>query len=188
MKKSVLMLLTSALVLSLMVSGCASKAKSEANNSAIDSPAWLNEMPPEDAIWGIGIAKQSSLSMSQTTAEARGRVSIARQLNSYIQAMFTDYNRDAGTAGSQANVSLQEDVSRQVTNMNLTGATPVRKYIAKDGTYWTVIECKKLSAKAAISNVFDSEAAQYAEFKASQALQMMDNQLAKNDKPLQTNE
>jgi hypothetical protein len=187
MKKSVPMLLISLLVFSFVGFGCASTQSAGPGADSNEMPPWLNEIPPENALWGIGIAKQSNLSMSKTTAEARGRVSIARQLNSYIQAMFTDYNRDAGTSGAQANVSLQEDISRQVTNLQLTGSTPIRNWVAKDGTYWVLIECPKSTVKDSVSGIIDNEAAQYAEFKASQALEMLDAQLAKNDKPLQTN-
>jgi hypothetical protein len=187
MKKSVPVLLICLLIFSFIGFGCASAPSAGPGADSNEMPPWLNELPPENALWGIGIAKQSNLAMSKTTAEARGRVSIAQQLNSYIQAMFIDYNRDAGANGSQANISLQESISRQVTNMQLTGATPVRNWVAKDGTYWVLIECPKSTVKDSVSSIIDNEAAQYAEFKASQALDMLDAQLAKNDKPLQTN-
>jgi hypothetical protein len=148
------------------------------------TPSWLNDLPPEDVIWGIGTAKQSSPQMSMTTAEARARTSIARQLNTKVEAMFTDYMRDAGTVGSQTALSLQEDVSRQITSLQLNGAQPIKKWSAEDGTWWFLVEFKISDAKAAISNVFNSESAQFAEFKADQALQMLDAQLAKQEKPV----
>jgi len=113
----------------------------------VTTPDWLNEFPPEDAIWGIGTAKQSSPSMSMTTAEARARTAIARQLNTKVQAMFTDYNLDAGNVRNQANASLQEDVSRQITNMDVSGARPIKRWQAPDGTWWFLVEFKKSDAK-----------------------------------------
>jgi len=150
-----------------------------------DMPPWLNDLPPDDAIWGIGIAKQSSPQMSMTTAEARARVSIARQLNTKVQAMFTDYNLDAGNVKNQANTSLQEDVSRQITNVDVTGARPIQRWQAKDGTWWYLVEMKKADAKKQVASILGNEEAAYAQFKAQQALQMLDAQLAKKDKPLQ---
>jgi hypothetical protein len=97
--------------------------------------------------------------------------------------MFTDYMRDAGTVGSQTALSLQEDVSRQVTSMQLNGARPIKRWKAPDGTWWYLVEYKISDARAAMNDVFNSEAAQFAEFKADQALQMLDAQLAKSEKP-----
>jgi hypothetical protein len=148
-------------------------------------PEWLDDFPPEDAIWGIGTAKQSSESMSMTTAENRARVAVARQLNQKVQNMFTDYNLDAGNAGKQANSSLQEEVSRLLTNADLSGARPVKRWKAPDGTWWYLVEYKKSDAKKTVAGILVNEEAAYAQFKSQQALQMMDAQFAKNEKPLQ---
>jgi hypothetical protein len=147
-------------------------------------PEWINDFAPEDALWGIGTAKQSSEQMSMTAAEARARTSIARQLNAKVEAMFTDYMRDAGTVGSQTALSLQEDVSRQITSMQLNGARPIKRWKAPDTTWWYLLEYKISDARAAMNDVFNSEAAQFAEFKADEALRMLDAQLAKSEKPI----
>jgi hypothetical protein len=181
MKKAFSILLVLCLV--FMVVAC----KSSPAKGPTNTPEWLNDFPPEDVLWGIGTAKQSSASMSMTTAEARGRVGIARQLNTKVQAMFTDYNLDAGNVNNQANASLQEDVSRQITNMDVSGARPIKRWEAPDGTWWFLVELKKSDAKSAVASILGNEQAQFAQFKAQQALQMLDAQLAKNEKPLQIN-
>jgi len=188
MKKISLVLLVLALSLAMVVScgtTAAATAAAPAGAGPTTTPDWINDFPPEDAIWGIGIAKQSSASMSMTTAEARARVSIARQLNTKVQAMFTDYNLDAGNAGKQASTSLQEDVSRQITNMDVSGARPIKRWQAPDGTWWYLVEFKKSDAKNSVNSILKNEEAQYAQFKTQQALQMLDAQLAKNEKPVQ---
>ena len=177
MKKISLILLVLSLAFALM--SCASKQP--AAGSATDVPPWLNEFPPQDAIWGIGSAKQSSPSMSMTTAEARARVAIARQLQTKVQAMFTDYNLDAGNSKSQANTSLQEDVSRQITNMDVSGARPIQRWQGKDGTWWCLVEMKKSDARAQVSSILKNEEAAFAQFKTQQALQILDQQLAKQE-------
>jgi len=151
------------------------------------TPEWLNDFPPEDVLWGIGVAKQSSPNMSMTTAEARARTAIARQLSTKVQAMFTDYNLDAGNVNAQANASLQEDVSRQITNMDVSGARPIKRWEAPDGTWWYLVEFKKSDAKAAVAGMLGNEQAAFAQFKAQQALNMLDAQLDKQEKPLQVN-
>jgi hypothetical protein len=154
----------------------------------VGTPEWINDFPPEDVFWGIGIAKQSSPSMSMTTAEARARVSVARQLNTKVQAMFTDYNQDAGNVRNQANTSLQEDVSRQITNMDVSGVRPIKRWQAPDGTWWYLVELKKSEARSQMASILRNEEAEYAQFKAQQALQMLDIQLEKNERPLQVSE
>jgi hypothetical protein len=151
-------------------------------------PEWLNDFAPEDVIWGIGSAKQSSDQMSMTTAEARARTGVARQLDSKVEAMFTDYMRDAGTVGSQTALSLQEDVSRQITSMQLNGARPIKRWKAPNDTWWYLVEYKISDAKAALAPMFTSEEARYAEFKADEALRMLDDQLSKREKPVQVYE
>ena len=182
MKKICLILLV--LSFSLALAACGSSAKA----GHVSAPEWINEFPPDDVFWGIGIARQSSQSMSMTTAEARARVSIARQLNTKVQAMFTDYNLDAGNARNQANTSLQEDVSRQITNIDVSGARPIKRWQAPDGTWWDLVEMKKSDARNQLASIIGNEQATYAQFKSQQALQMLDAQLAKSEKPLQVND
>ena len=167
----------------LMIMACTS-APAPAPAAAVpaNTPEWLNDFPPEDVIWGIGTALQSSESMSMTTAEARARVAVARQLNTKVQAMFTDYNLDAGNVRNQANASLQEDVSRLLTNADLKGARPIKRWKAPDGTWWYLVEYKKSDAKNQVASILKNEEAAFAQFKSNQALQMMDSQFAKNEK------
>jgi hypothetical protein len=172
------------LMAALALMACASKPAAQDP----DSPPWLNDFPPEEYVWGIGIAKQSSEQLSMTMAEARARTAIARQMDTLVQAMLTDYSRDAGTVGSQASLSLQEDVSRQVTNMKLSGAQPLQKWKAPDGTWWFLVQYKKSDARNEVSAIFDSESARYAEFKKDEALRMLDTQLGKKEPPLRVAE
>jgi hypothetical protein len=122
--------------------------------------------------------------MSMTTAEARARVAIARQLSSKVQAMFTDYNQDAGNAGNQANASLQEDVSRQIANMDVSGARPIQRWEAPDSTWWYLVEFKKSDARKTVAGIVGNEEAAFAQFKAQQALDKLDAHLAKPEKPV----
>jgi len=168
-----------------MAAACGSSSAATKPTGPTNTPEWLNEFPPEDVIWGIGTAKQSSPTMSMTTAEARARTAIARQLSTKVQAMFTDYNLDAGNVNAQANSSLQEDVSRQVTNMDVSGARPIKRWEAPDGTWWFLVEFKKSDARNTVSSILGNQEAAFAQFKAQQALDMLDTQLAKQEKGYQ---
>jgi hypothetical protein len=172
------------IVLAVTMLALSCKSAPAAQQENLNAPPWLNEFPPEGLIWGIGSAKQSSDQLAMTTAEARARTSVARQLGTKVDAMFTDYMRDAGTVDSQTALSLQEEVSRQVTSLQLNGVRPNARWKAPDGTFWYRVEYNVSDAKTALSPVFTSEEAKYAEFKAQEALRMLDAQLSKNEKPV----
>jgi hypothetical protein len=175
------------IVLALSLVFIAVSCASGAGKGPVNTPPWVNDKPDEGEIWGIGIANQSSAAFSMQAAEERGRVAVARQLSSKVQAMFIDYNQDAGNVNSQANVALVQNVSRSITNMDVSGTRPIKRWQAPDGTFWILMALSAADAKTAVANVLANEQALYAEFKAQQALQMLDAQLAKNERPLQIN-
>ena len=177
MKKACLILLVLSLV--FMAVACGS-APAPAASAPSNLPDWINEIPGEDVIWGIGSAKQSSTQMSMETAEQRARVSVARQLDAHVKSMFTDYNLDAGPAGNQASTSLQESVSRTITNMNVSGAAPNKRWTAPDGTFWCRVEYKKSDAKNSLASIIGNQEAAFAQFKAQQAIDMMNAEIDKN--------
>jgi hypothetical protein len=114
---------------------------------AQQTPPWINEMPPDGVLWGIGVAKQSNQGLSKTMAENRARQSISLQLESAVKAMLTDYNRDAGTGGKPVSVSFQESISRTVSGSQLTGSKVLNVWVAPDGNFWSRVEYRKEAAK-----------------------------------------
>ena len=175
-------------LLGLVVVGCGSSPQTSGGSAPATAqdptmPPWIDDLPPEDVLWGIGAAKQSSISMARTTARSRAVVDIARQIDSRVKAMFTDYNRDAGTSGSQANLSLQEDVNRTLTDVDLSGTETNANWTAPDGTYWIRVSYPKANLLKTAEQIFVSEAARYAEFKADQALAIMENELSRSERP-----
>jgi len=174
--------LLSAVIVSFVI-GCASQPPATAPAPYVNpnDPPWLNERAPEDAIWGIGTANMRDPSRSRQTAENRARVSIARQLDSTVQAMFVDYFQEAGTAGQEIAINFTQDVSRSVTNINLAGARINQEWTAPDGTRWTRVEYSVGAARGIVSDIFQNQASAFAEFQADRALQMLDHQLAARD-------
>jgi hypothetical protein len=175
--------LIAVLFLAFSAFGCKSQPAS-GEPAQVVLPPWINETPPEDALWGIGNAKQSSAQMSMTMAETRARADISRQLNTIVEGMITDYTRDANMGTSnQASLGLQESINRQLSQAQLAGSRRDQLWTAPDGTFWArVVYSKADAAKFAsdsVKNVVDNEAARYAEFKAMEAAKMMDEQLSK---------
>jgi hypothetical protein len=169
----------------ILVMGCASKPDSSyAGSENPNVPEFvLNPPTAEDAIFGTGSAKLSSTNLSIAAAEARARQSLAFTLQSHVQAMIVDYARDAGNEGNKASLELVETVGRQLTDATLTGATVVKREQTPDGAFWVLMSYKKSDAARTAAAIIDSEAARYAEFKAMEALKMMDTQLSKSTIP-----
>ena len=182
MKKGIITVLI--LVLAFMAFGCKSSAAA-AIVSDTNMPVWINEQPPEDMLWGIGVSANAQQQMRMTMAEAGARADIARQLSTSVQGMVTDYAREAGGINNTAAMQFQETVNRQITEAELRGAVRELYWTTPDGkTLWVRMKMSKAdAAKTAadqIDKAIESEAARYAEFKAMDALKMMDQNLKKN--------
>ena len=172
-----------ALILAALILGSCGSSPAGAGASGpanANTPEWLNDFPPEDVLWGIGSAKQSTENLSMTMADARARQEVARQLSVLAEGMVKDYARDAGTVGNQTSLQLAESVARQLTSAQLSGATPIKRWKAPDGTWWYLVQMKKADAAKAAAGVIDNEAARYAEFKSMEALKEMDALLSKS--------
>jgi hypothetical protein len=180
-KRYVLILALTGLVLAAACKSSPPAPPPQANSNV---PEWASEFPPEDVLWGIGSAKQSTENMSMSIAEARARQSISYQLVTIARGMITMYDRDAGTTGSEASSHLAEEVARQLTSSQLNGAMPINRWKAPDGTWWYMVQYGKSAASQEIADVFNNEAAQFAEYKAMEAFKLADAELAKfNEKP-----
>jgi len=165
-----------AVVMAAALTGCASQSQPAA--ARMNAPEWVDELPPEDAFWGIGIAKLQNESLGLETATTRAQRDVARQLNVLVQGMLNDYAREAGTLNNSTSIQFIENVGRNIVNANLSGATPNARKRMPDGTWWVRVSIKKAAAQKAITDVINNEAASYAEFKANDALKRLDSVLA----------
>jgi len=92
--------------------------------------------------------------------------------------MIIDYTRIAGTEINQTTaLTFYENISRQLTNATLRGVEVVQRDRSQDGTYWTLVRISKEDAAQVAAEIIESEASRYAEFKAMEALKMMEQQL-----------
>jgi len=137
-------------------------------------PPWIHEIAPDEVIWGIGSAKLARDNDSMNEAEQRAQLSIGNQLNVHVRGMFTDYNRAVGMSGNQDTASLQETVSRSVSETRLSESTVNRRWKAPDGTWWIRVEYKKSEAREMLAGIISNESAGFAEFKLEEALKLLD--------------
>jgi hypothetical protein len=186
MKKQ--LFLSAALVAVLVLGACKSVPQSGSAAGTVPAgitdpsfPPWINDQPPAGELWGIGSANSAQIHMRMTMADSRARQDLARQLETLAQGMVTDYSREAGGIAETTALQFGETISRQVTNAKLTGAVTDLRWAPPDNkTLWVRVKMSKEDAAGNIQQAVDSEAARYAEFKAMEALKMMDQQLEKN--------
>ena len=147
-----------------------------------DLPDWvLNPPLAEDAVYGIGEAKMSTISTSRTMAVSRARDDVARQVEVTIKNALTDYFQEAGEGENTQAVQFVESVSRQIAEVTLNGARAIRFHILDDGTHYALVEYPVNSLSDAANESFArNDAAQFAEFKAEQALERLDQELKSN--------
>jgi hypothetical protein len=174
-----------AVVFLMALIGCVSSGSKTTVMNASSMPPWFDEQPPAGMLWGIGVADNAQIQMRLKVADARAKTDITRQLNTLVQDMLVDYARDAGSIDSPTALQFQESVTRQISRANLQGAVKDVSWISPDGkTYWVRVKISKADAARAasdsISTAVDSEAARYAEFKAMDAIKMLETQLDKN--------
>ena len=157
-------------------------ADPEPQQQASDLPSWyLNPPQAEDAIYGVGSAQMSSLDTSRRMAVSRAREDIAFQMNAAIEAAIVDYAQEAGVDDNTQVVSFVENISRQVTEVTLSGASPEEVAQGSDGTIYALVSYSKSGFTDAASEAFQrNEDAAFAEFKAEQALDSLDQQLEDN--------
>jgi hypothetical protein len=173
------------LVTILLLASCAGGAEEERDDSPAaqaGAPNWyLNPPVADDAIYGVGSAKMSTLDTSRRMAVSRAREDIAFQMNASIEAAIVDYAQEAGVDGNNQVISFVENISRQVTETTLQGSQTEQVTQAPDGTIYALVSYPKGGFMNAANEAFQrNEDAAFAEFKAEQALDYLDRQVEDN--------
>jgi ABC-type phosphate/phosphonate transport system substrate-binding protein len=173
------------LIVALLAAGCGS-APAAAPQPVSDPniPPWINDQPPEDLLWGVGISSASNAQLRMTAADANARADIARQLKTIAETMVTTYQREAGGLNATAALGFEESINRQVAQANLQGASRDQYWVTPDGkTGYARVAMSKAdlskSLAADLNKAVETEASRYAEFKADEALKLMDAELNK---------
>jgi hypothetical protein len=144
------------LFVTFVMGGCISKpAAASMSDVEANKPAWADEPPGLDIIWGIGIANDPNGAVAMIAAEKRARSSIRLQLDSIAQAVFVDYNKNAETPADDA---AAIDASNQIDRLPLKEAQTLLRWHAPDGTWWYRLEYQKIDAKDTLSAILESEA------------------------------
>ena len=144
-----------------------------------DIPDWyLNPPVAEDAVYGLGDAQLSTLSLSRITAVSRARDDIARQVEVTVKNAITDYAQEAGVDGQKQTIEFVETISRQIADITLRGAKIEKTHAAKDGTNYAMVSYGHDAFKeSAVAEFKRNESSTFAEFKAETALEKLNSEL-----------
>jgi hypothetical protein len=142
-------------LLCLNLFGSISQTFGQSNNNP-NIPAWINEQPPEDMIWGIGLAKLVNGRNSMNLAELRARTSIVRQIYTPITILV----RDDDNEFNNLYFLLLEYVAVQVSFELMNDTRVLKRWEAPDGNSWCLIEISKSDVRKYIS-VYESVYDQY---------------------------
>jgi hypothetical protein len=160
MKKILVFALTAAVLLALSGCGSSEPATLPPSQPASTSPAGLGGGVPqfvndayinasEDVLIGIGTYKigadASKMSTGMTFAQTRARADIARQLQSIIKNMITDYTATS-ELDPEASLSFQESVTQALAKADLKGAKVIASQTDTNGLLWVVMEYSKSAA------------------------------------------
>lgn len=145
MKKKVLGILAG---IALAATACGGAAKQTTGRTFAatmeDAPDWTRKgcaaFSGEKRKWVCGVGSMegtNNLSLCRTTAMARGRTEIARELNLRVKAMVKDYQRSV-TGGGAMHVAADDeqyaaDVAKQITDISLSGTHLEDTWFSEDG-------------------------------------------------------
>jgi predicted small lipoprotein YifL len=160
MKKFFVFALTAAVLLALAGCGTTEAVTLPPSQPAVLAPVGLGGGVPEfineayinaseDVLIGIGTYKigadVSKMSTGMTFAQTRARADIARQLQSIIKNMITDYTATS-ELDPDASLSFQESVTQALAKADLKGAKVVKQQTDSNGLLWVVMEYSKSAA------------------------------------------
>ncbi|MDP6981397.1 MAG: LPP20 family lipoprotein [Myxococcota bacterium] len=142
-----------AISLAAFAFGCASNGgpRDTLPSEFAGAPDWVVEgcrsyvgQPDATKLCGVGSFKGSSnISLARTAAMARGRTEIARSLGVKVRSMLKDYQATTAGGGELGTAANDEqhviEVSKQITDISLTGTEIQDTWISNSGTYYTLM-------------------------------------------------
>lgn len=169
-------------LLALTLAGCAGPKVSgttEARASR-DAPEWTFRPPvAEGMIYGIGQAKKQNPSLAKNVAAQRARDEIAAAMQIKIESLVKDFMQESGVGDRAEALEFSQAVSKGVTDATLTGAMIKETFLARDGTYFVMVEYSLDHARRAAIESARQEEALWNEFKAEQGFEALERELDK---------
>ena len=102
-------------------------------------PEWFTATPEGCA---TGVQKfRGNLSLAKAGSIGKGRTELARQFKVQVKAMLKQYASEGGTDKGDFSEEQTDDVSRQLTDMSLSGTRAVKTHVSQGTTqrFYTLV-------------------------------------------------
>jgi len=130
------------------------------SNELDGAPDWVIQGRGDNdkMVYGVGSAGGSkNVALMRSTALGRARTEIARQLDLKVKSMLKDYQSTTTGGeyfGQAANDEQHiEDVSKQITDINLSGTRQEETWISKTGTMYVLVSLDIDAFKKAVDGM-----------------------------------
>ncbi|MCH8326906.1 MAG: LPP20 family lipoprotein [Candidatus Marinimicrobia bacterium] len=180
MNKKMLMLVAG--LAALTTAGCAGPSVSGTTESrdSRDMPEWsLNRPVVEGMIFGVGQAKKQNPSLAKTVAAQRAREEIASTVKVKVESLVKDFMQESGIGYNAKALEFTQSVSKGVTDATLTGAMIKEAFLARDGTYFVLMEYSLDNARRAAIESARQEEAAWSEINSDRGFEALEAELAK---------
>lgn len=177
------LLSAAALSLALVLGACSSNdTVKEPASAASHLPSWVEQPTIDGMLVGVGIAQANPLGdkmQQRTSAINNGRLELANQIRTRVQAMYSQLNQQTTTAGTDGKELLREDVAsritentaKQLTDQQLTGSKVNQIWTdPKDGDMYAQVVISQDSIDQALNQIAKSQIQQEID-RGSQELQ-----------------
>jgi hypothetical protein len=96
----------------------------------------------------------SNLGLARSAAEGRARTELARSLQVRVKSMLKDYQAatQGGPESQTASEQHIEDVSKQITDLTLSGSRIQDTFVSETGTFWALVVLDAEAFKVALDS------------------------------------
>ena len=150
------------------------------------APDWVLKGKGADGkeIYGVGaVGGTRNVALARSTAQGRGRTEIARSLELSVQSMLKDY-QSTTTGGEYFAKSANdeqhiEDVSKQITDITLSGTRQEDHWISDTGTLYVLMALDVEDFKDAVNSMsqLNEEVREAVNERADEAFEELDRAL-----------
>ncbi len=165
----------------LILAGCAGRmgSGSESRGSR-DMPDWaMNRPSMEGMVYGVGRDKKQKPSLAKNVAAQRARDEVAAAVKIRVESLVKEFMQESGVGERSEALAFTRSVGRGVTDATLVGAMIKETYIARDGTYFVLVEYSLDQARRKAIETARQEEALYNEFKSEVGFDELEAELNK---------
>ncbi len=103
---------------------------------------------------GVGIASgMKDPNMARTAAQARGRTEMGRSIQVQVNSALTDYqSQGTDSTGALKGEQAVESISRQVSDVTLSGTYMTDSWISPDGSFYALMVLEEGEFRSAVEN------------------------------------